>query len=304
MLYKASAPGSVMLLGEYAVLHGEPALVCAVDKRMTVTLTPRRDDTIELISTLGHYQVSLSNLNVVPPFQFVLTAIKHYAHYLAQGFTLHIESEFSHQIGFGSSAAVTVATVAVLCNWLGLMHSKEAWIHSARHIVQNVQGTGSGADVSASVMGGVVAYQMDPLYAECVSHSLPITLVYSGSKTPTVAALDYVKKRFLSYPVLFSQLMQCIGQCVKDGMTALNAHRLAELGRVMTIQQHLLAALGVNTPVLADIVQALHAEEKIFGAKISGSGLGDCVVGLGEVSPQFRYETIPVEVATQGVYCE
>ena len=50
MPFKASAPGSLMLLGEHAVLHGKPALVGALDKRITVTLTPMRHDRIEIIS--------------------------------------------------------------------------------------------------------------------------------------------------------------------------------------------------------------------------------------------------------------
>ena len=41
-VYTASAPGSLMLFGEHAVLHGHAALVAAVDRRVTVTLRPRR----------------------------------------------------------------------------------------------------------------------------------------------------------------------------------------------------------------------------------------------------------------------
>jgi mevalonate kinase len=40
LMYKASAPGSLMLLGEYAVLHDYPALVCAIDKRISVIIEP------------------------------------------------------------------------------------------------------------------------------------------------------------------------------------------------------------------------------------------------------------------------
>jgi mevalonate kinase len=40
-------------------------------------------------------------------------------------------------------------------------------------------------------------------------------------------------------------------------------------------------AMGVNTPELEAIVCALQTEPEIFGAKISGAGLGDCAVGIG-----------------------
>src|SRR5438045_3958935 len=75
MLLRASAPGSLMLLGEYAVLHGQHALVCAIDKRMTVTLSPRDDKKILIESALGHYETTLSDLKLVSPFRFVLATL-------------------------------------------------------------------------------------------------------------------------------------------------------------------------------------------------------------------------------------
>ena len=48
------------------------------------------------------------------------------------------------------------------------------------------------------------------------------------------------------------------------------------------VVQGLMDALGVNNAKLAELVFALRADPKIHGSKISGSGLGDCVVGLGK----------------------
>lgn len=59
--YKASAPGSLMLLGEYAVMHDYPALVCAIDKRITVTLVPSDDEVIEIDSALGSHHTTYRN---------------------------------------------------------------------------------------------------------------------------------------------------------------------------------------------------------------------------------------------------
>ena len=55
MQLKASAPGSLMLMGEHAVLHGKKALVCAIDQRISVSLTPREDARISIVSALGEY---------------------------------------------------------------------------------------------------------------------------------------------------------------------------------------------------------------------------------------------------------
>ena len=93
----ASAPGSLMLLGEYAVLHRQHALVCAIDKRMHVTLTPRHDSNIIIESALGHYETTLMNLHPVQPFQFVLTALHSMRKYLRQGFHLHIACPYGFE---------------------------------------------------------------------------------------------------------------------------------------------------------------------------------------------------------------
>jgi len=60
-------------------------------------------------------------------------------------------------------------------------------------------------------------------------------------------------------------------------------------------------ALGVNDATLSEMIWRLRAQPTILGAKISGSGLGDCVLGLGELSAPLPWESIPVSVAPTGV---
>lgn len=308
MSYKASAPGSLMLLGEYAILHGKQALVCAVNKRMTVTLRPRVDNKIQIQSVLGFLETDLKHLKVVSPFQFVLAVLSKYRKHLPSGFDLHIEAEFSDQIGFGSSAAVTVATLSVLYAWLGKTLSAIDSIREARAIVQKVQGLGSGADVAACVLGGMVAYKMQSLSAEKLPHMHPLTVVYSGYKTPTVEAVNQVRQRYLAQPKVFKSLFQAMEFCTAEGIQAVRQQQWKNLGAVMNIQQGLLDALGVNTPLLHAIVDSLRQQPAILGAKISGSGLGDCLVGLGAATlpvwADNKVQTLSVAMTMQGVVCE
>ncbi|MDD2236061.1 MAG: galactokinase family protein, partial [Kiritimatiellae bacterium] len=51
-----SAPGTLMLMGEHAVLRGAPALACAVDQRIQVDLQCRRDGRLRIESALGTYE--------------------------------------------------------------------------------------------------------------------------------------------------------------------------------------------------------------------------------------------------------
>jgi mevalonate kinase len=312
MSYKASAPGSIMLLGEYGVLFGKPALVCAIDKRIHVELIPRADSLINIHSdVLGRYSTDLQSLQLEQPFHFVLGAIKQYQAKLRRGFDLQITSEFSDKVGLGSSAAVTVATLAALVTWLDIRMLPLDMIRQGRHVVRECQGLGSGADVAASVYGGVVYYHSQPLAAEKIAIKVPITLYYTGFKTPTVTAVKQVQATFMHYPQIFKQLCASIGQCATDGMQWVRRQDWQKLGEVLNIQQGLMESLGVSMPILQQMTRVLREQNGISGAKISGSGLGDCVVGLGEIDANLNFggdyagiQLIPVEMTLHGVQGE
>ena len=44
-MVKVSVPGKVHLMGEHAVVYGKPALLAAIDKRLTVTI--EKHDTLQ-----------------------------------------------------------------------------------------------------------------------------------------------------------------------------------------------------------------------------------------------------------------
>lgn len=310
-IFKASAPGSLMLLGEYAVLYHKPAVVCAINQRITVSVKPREDDQVLVVSEgYGSYATSLSELSIAAPFRFVTACLFLYRKKLTSGCEIQIHSAFSDQIGLGSSAAVTVATLAALFAWLQQPTDSLHLIREARQVVREVQSQGSGADVAASVLGGIVAYRDAPLDVEKFSLEPALTVIYSGSKTPTVEAIKRVREKFARTPALFNKLCQAIHQCAKEGIRALQEGNWQHFGAAMNVQQGLMQALGVSTPLLDDLIERLRLDPAILGAKISGSGWGDCVLGLGKaahlgVEERFSgVKQIAVGVTQEGVWIQ
>ncbi|OAJ35482.1 mevalonate kinase family protein [Piscirickettsia salmonis] len=338
-LVHTSAPGSTLLLGEHAVLAGETALVCALDKRIFVTLQPRDDQSISINSELGHYQCPLSAFtqpktkaqlqdqlkNSPAKFRFVLAAIQQASQVnnnkLQLGFDLTIRADFKATVGFGSSAAVSVAVLGALMRHTQQKQQEQQEInrnslfnlaYQAIHAAQNNQG--SGADVAASVYGGIVHYQpqlssrhaqrqlriqtLNPKF-----HYPHIHLIYSGYKTPTPIVIAHVAEQFKNKSNELMAIYQAIGQCTQQGLKALTNNtdvieELTTLATAMTTQQALMTKLGVNNDTLQSIIDHLTTDSNIVAAKISGSGLGDCIIALSHTATP---PLLTAEHAAQGI---
>lgn len=280
---KVTAPGSCMLLGEYSVLFNEPALVCAIDRYITVKLTPLPDSRVIINSDLGHYQGDLHQLMITPPFEFVLTAIQ-YTGITKKGFILDIKADFSDQYGFGSSAAVTVATIAAVLHYTKQMFTPHELLIKARQVIQAVQGNGSGADVAASVFGGLIAYRKDPLFIEQIHFPKNIHLIYSGKKVRTKEVIRSIIATYDSSPALQSLFKKC-GKNHEIAVQAIQTGQWDIVGENLDLHQKILTTLGTNTKILNHLITACKKMPGIIGAKISGAGFGDCVIAIGELAP-------------------
>lgn len=292
-----------MLLGEHAVLHGRRALVCAIDQRISVQVVKNNKRILRILSDLGTYEAPLDQIEDHPDFRFVLDVIKQYPLDPSfakgyggqeQGIELKITSDFSSDIGFGSSAAVTVATHAAL---MGHIDDRMKLFKRSLATVHRVQGRGSGADVAASVFGGVVAYRADPLQIVPLQEKFPLTAVYSGSKMKTADVIRRVEERHALnleyYEKIFDRMDASVGEVIEN---------FPNLGRNLILNQKLMEEMGLCNAALAEIISIFQALE--IPAKISGSGLGDCAVGLGDFPMSGKYKSYSLNVATQGVQIE
>ncbi|GGO83115.1 mevalonate kinase [Marinobacterium nitratireducens] len=302
---RVSAPGSIMLMGEHAVLYGERAIACAVDRYMRLRLTRREDRAVIIRSALAEVQGTLDALPQEPRLSFVLATVGLYAGRLPAGFELDIESEFSHTVGLGSSAAVTAALVAALSAYAGDDTGPQAVFDAALDVIHAVQGRGSGTDLAASVQGGLIGYRVTPRQLERLPGLPEICLYYSGYKTRTPDVLERVAQASKGYEALYLDLYRLMGRTCEQAEAAILRQDWPALGRLMNIYQGLMDALGVNDATLAQMVYRLRANPQVLGCKISGSGLGDCVLALGaDDSLACDYQRIPVAVSPEGVRIE
>ncbi len=303
--FRTLAPGKLMLFGEHAVLRGHTAVVCAVNQHIHVHLTPQTGFRISLSSDLGTLEADLDALPESKSFRFVLAVIRSVRRGLPSGFSMSIHSDFSPTVGLGSSAAVTAATVAALHAWMGKPVDADSLFTPCMDIIRAIQGTGSGADLAASLYGGTLAYRAEPRHIRRLEHIFPITVVYSGYKTPTVNVIRQVDQQRQRFPELYHQLDHLINNVSQRAVRAIEEEDWPAVGELMNINQGLMDALSVNAGPLSEIVYGLRADPGILGSKLSGSGLGDCVIGLGDIrSNEFLYPTMPIQMSRTGVRVE
>lgn len=303
MKLSVRVPGSLMLMGEHAVLHGELAIALAAANYVELSLESRADRQVSIDSELAQYSSDLDQLQEEPRLSFVLQAIRQRQALLPTGFNLSIRSEFSHTVGLGSSAAVTAGIVALLARFCGETPSREALFKESLAVVHQVQGgRGSGTDLVASIFGGLVAYRVESREIRPLKGLPPIDLFYVGYKMKTPEVIAKVEAQADKAPELYPSLYRLMGQTTEAAENAIEMQDWRLVGQLMNSYAGLMDALGVCDLNLAQLQYKLRQCTGVLGAKISGSGLGDSVIALGQADAEsVGFTHIPVSISEQGL---
>lgn len=282
-----SAPGSLMIMGEHAVLRGKHAIASSLKDRLTIHLTPTTSNALSIHSSLGEYHAPLDALQDDPHFDYVLHIIRTYKTLLPSGCNLQIESNIHHQFGLGSSAAICIALHACLDHWL---HQRPidptALLNAAKASVLSLKKTGSGCDLAASLYGGTLLLNMHHHTIERLKYQPNLMVIYAGYKTPTNEVIAKVKQRFQNRVSELEAIDESIDQLTCQAAKAIDNQDWSHLGALMSAQQAHMESMQLNTPEIDQIITDLRHTSGIAGCKISGSGLGDCVIAIGDNNQQ------------------
>jgi len=173
----ASAPGKIVLSGEYAVLDGAPAIVMAVDRRARATLADDVGGTSQVrapgyTNEVGRFEIAdgdfrwLDGQGLFGIVDSVWRAADETgsdetgsgARVIDLDTSDFIDPERHLKIGIGSSAALTVA----LCSAITRSCDAGTIMAVAQRAHADLQGgAGSGVDIACSLSGGLIEYRMD-----------------------------------------------------------------------------------------------------------------------------------------------
>lgn len=149
---RSSAPGKVVLSGEYAVLDGAPAVAMAVNRRAHVTVTSADALTLQSMGLRGQTDTRLFDLVCD------VLGIEERERSVVMDTRAFADAVSGRKFGIGSSAAL----VAALARALAPPESSDVEVlriaQTAHRRFQD--GKGSGVDVATSISGGLVAYRI------------------------------------------------------------------------------------------------------------------------------------------------
>ena len=276
----ASAPGKVILFGEHFVVYGVKAILCSINKRVTVTAEKTSERKISINSKIGKLELEPNK-----PISEINSPLKPF-YYLANksieskdsGIRIQIDSEIPLGAGLGSSSACCVAGAAAIFKLFGNISKEEILelaIEAERTIFENT----SGADCTVCTYGGIMEYDKNKGFKK-IEHepNFQLVIINSNMEHSTQSMVYKVKEFENKNKEEFSKLSNLESKLVEDVLKLVKENKIQEIGQKMNQNQEYLENIGISNKELTKMIKI--GQESSFGAKITGSGGGGCIFAL------------------------
>jgi len=296
----ASAPGKIILFGEHFVVHGTPAILAAIDKRVTVTSSFTQNETIKVNSQLGTLEVPISSSyeevkSEFRPFVYLANKMIN-SNQNVNGLEITIDSDIPIGVGLGSSSACCVAAAASLSaifrtaigkrleylikshNTEGVLQEDEtrSILNLAIEAEKTIFPDTSGADCTVCTYGGMIEYPS----IEKIGNTFDLNLLIANSMIPhnTKNSVEKVNKFKENDEERFSQLCNLENGLIDEVIIAMKNNDTTTLGLKMSENQKYLEEIQISNDTLRDMISSLN--EISLGSKITGAGDGGCIIAL------------------------
>jgi phosphomevalonate kinase len=315
-----SAPGKIILIGEYAVLEGGPSYVRAVDVRARVRIEPRPEG---FLLEAPDVKVPTVDFSLDPKGSVIWGRPEHAADpvpaelglagaVLSEAFgemslpspcRIRLDtSEFfcattrggRGKLGLGSSAALTVALYAAVLRWAraeqkaashpGGLLARLQTLHRSHQ-----RGRGSGLDVAASLHGGTFVYRRGSPVPELIPLPLPpgleLLCVWSGRSASTGGFLERLAAWRRRNEQAYARYMRELARIAELGIQAAASGDARGFCEALREYARSLDNLGAaaSLPIVSPVHRRIGRLAAKHGLtyKPSGAGGGDIGIALG-----------------------
>jgi mevalonate kinase len=147
-------------------------------------------------------------------------------------------------------------------------------------------GAPSGIDAAVAESGGCIQFsRAEGVEPVRLGRPLPLVVAVAGPPASTKLMVSEVARLRERRPVVVEKAFEGIAALVKNARLCLEAGDLPGLGKLMDLNQMLLAGLMVSTEGIeraCDVARRAGA----LGAKLTGAGGGGVVVALADLDPE------------------
>jgi len=282
-----SAPGKTILFGEHAAVYGHPALVTALDHRLTVSARASASlerGTVRLEIPALRFATTVASAQALhavrEPGDLAILAVTIGTADLSSrsvGLHLRIDSAIPSGSGFGSSAALAVAVVAACRRACNDDIALDDLARLALSVERHQHGRASGVDVQAVLRGGALwcrRLEDGTLLCEDLPAAARLDafrLFHSGAPNETTGDMvDAVRGLQDRDAIRVGEAFATIDAATRDGRAALVGGDAAALVAIVRRAEAALETLGVVPEGVRAAIRAIEAEGG--AAKISGAG--------------------------------
>ncbi len=292
----------MIISGEHAVLDGFPVVCLGINQRIVVKIKQKPDGDKSVFVNSDKFGQCDFGLSTTKRVKNWCEGIFFLCKKLSKtGLEIDIKSDILDW-GFGSSGAIFSC---VCCGLLLLMDkslTKTELLKKTLALYFEYTGKkkikSSGVDVITSVLGGAVYYNkskniISKLSAEFFDKT-NIEAVYTGHKTQTAKTIEVVEKNNHYKDVFYK-----IGKITNKIVLSVLHNKKSDFYNLIKENQEQLTKLGLVDKDTQNILDL--CKKQNFPAKISGSGLGDCVVVFGKNGDFGNYKSIEIKPELKGL---
>jgi len=262
--------GKIILVGEHAVVYGQPALAAALDRGVRVDAQPA--DRLTLCIPAWGIDVAAGGEH---PVSIALGAVA--GALGVGGAALTAEAAIPPAAGLGSSAAMAVAITRALGALHGLGLDDDAVAAAADAAERCFHRRPSGVDVALATRGGIGLYRRGAGLAPVDAPRFTCVVGLSGEPRSTATMIDRVAAAVGGDAG--DPRLAALGDAALRAGAHLAAGEVAALGPILTSAHRTLATFGISTPALDAMVDDALAAGAL-GAKLTGAGGGGAVIAI------------------------
>ncbi|MGO1661813.1 MAG: mevalonate kinase [Canibacter sp.] len=271
------AYGKTILIGEHSVVHGAPAIAVPLyDLGVEATI-----DTAEpgfLDSDIYTGPISRAPKRLGPPLAALQHATEHFGIDINQ-IRLRVRSTIPYERGLGSSAAVATAITRACASFVNESLSKQELFELVQAAERVAHGTPSGLDAHTVSASSALRFHNGVVTPLEVSRAFTLVIADTGKPGRTSLAVSHVRDLLEQEPVRVRAAIDHLATLTSQVQTALAEGDTNSLGEAMNAAHETLATLEVSAPELDHLVRVAR-DAGAVGAKMTGGGMGGCVIAL------------------------